>query len=751
MNTLYPKLIATFFFYTFFAIYSYATIYPISIEQRIQQSKQIIIGKVVQQYSFWDSEQQNIYTANLLEVTAYLKETGLKQYIEIITLGGVVEDEAQIVYPSVELNLNQRYFFFLEEPLLSVMPNRGVSSRTQIPRFCPYSYSQGVLPLQGNNYVDNTQNSLKSVSQLLKKIAVLTQFKAKQPDGKAFFYEEENSLLVSKARTSITLENGLGQNVPHFHAGTTDDKEDLIIKGSGFGILPGIVQFPDANSGGMGMISSNYETDLVYWTDTEIRLKIPAKAGSGTIEVHDQNGSLIGSSLINIEWAINPVFSTYRGYDTHTRQKVQFLDRNENGGYTLEVNTTNGLLADTEAMESFERALNKWQCQTDINFQLDKTGTTTEFANDGRCVIQYSSFLPVGVLGIATSRFKSVGSSTCNQENTLWYLKEFDIQFVPNSKMIAGFSWNFSADNPTPQQYDFESIALHELGHAHGLGHIVGADHVMHYAVSNGEARKNLSEREVAAGLHKMTYSTANNCISRYVPMHPIQMDCAVQIETSTIGAKVRVFLEGNYNEPLQIMDTYLVDNGLLPMQQPFNIAPFAYQGLEATETLPTDVVDWVLLQVRDGADMVKILATKAFLLRNDGMIINTDGSELLTFDDLTEGDYYIAVFHRSHLPIISLDSHPFNENPTLYDFTLSESAAMGTGQLKAKQNIFMMNAGDFDGNGVINSQDYNLWKQNSSAVNVYMAADVDGNGIINSLDYNLWKTNRSKIAMIAY
>ena len=60
------------------------------------------------------------------------------------------------------------------------------------------------------------------------------------------------------------------------------------------------------------------------------------------------------------------------------------------------------------------------------------------------------------------------------------------------------------------------------------------------------------------------------------------------------------------------------------------------------------------------------------------------------------------------------------------------------------------MHAGDFDGNGVINSQDYNLWKQNSSAVNVYLAADVDGNGIINSLDYNLWKANRSKIAMIS-
>jgi len=750
MNTFYPKLMIAFFFYVSFATYAYATIYPIPIDQRIQQSKQIAIGKVVQQYSFWDIAQQNIYTANLLEITAYLKESSSLQYIEIVTPGGVIEDEAQIVYPSIELGIEQTYFFFLEEAPLSVLPNNNKTNRNQIPRFCAYSYVQGVLPLHRGNYVDYIDKSPKPINQLLKKIQHLSQYIAKQPDGEVFFFEKEIPPTTVNARTSITLKNGSGQPATHFHAGTTDESEALVINGNGFGTSSGTVQFSNANTGGMDFISSNYETDVIYWTDTEIRLKIPAKAGTGTVEVYHQNGSLVGSAPINIEWAVNPVFSTYRGYDTHTRQQVKFLNNNENGGYTLQINTTEGFFGDNQAVGSFERALNKWQCQTGVNFQLDKTGTTTAFANDGICVIQYSAFLPAGVLGVATSRFKSVGNSTCSQENTLWYLKEFDIQFIPNSQMTSGYSWNFSEGNPSLQQFDFESIALHELGHAHGLGHIVGTEHVMHYSVTNGEARKNLSEQEVAAGLHKMAYSMETNCISRFAPMEALELSCVSQEVTANIGAKVKLFLEGNFNDQLQIMDTNLSDDGLLPMQQPFTDAPFAYLGDERIETLPSNVVDWVLLQIRDEADMTNILATKAFLLRKDGLVINTDGSELLVFDNLPEGNYYIAVFHRSHLPIISLDTHPFNENAMLYDFTLTESAAMGTAQLKANQNVFLMNAGDFDGNGVINSQDYNLWKQNSSAVNVYLSADVDGNGIINNLDYNLWKSNRSKIGLIS-
>jgi len=120
-----------------------------------------------------------------------------------------------------------------------------------------------------------------------------------------------------------------------------------------------------------------------------------------------------------------------------------------------------------------------------------------------------------------------------------------------------------------------------------------------------------------------------------------------------------------------------------------------------------------------------------------------------IPFTDIAGGDYFIALHHLNHIPIISNVVHSIQTAASVYDFSVSPTAAMGEGQLKAIDGKYFMNSGDFDGNGLINNEDYNLWKINSSSINVYSPADGDGNGIINSLDYNLWKVNRSKIGLI--
>ena len=57
-----------------------------------------------------------------------------------------------------------------------------------------------------------------------------------------------------------------------------------------------------------------------------------------------------------------------------------------------------------------------------------------------------------------------------------------------------------------------------------------------------------------------------------------------------------------------------------------------------------------------------------------------------------------------------------------------------------------MLHSGDYDATGIINSNDFNLWKVQSAALNQYLNIDGDGNGIINSLDFNLWQNNKSKV-----
>ena len=74
----------------------------------------------------------------------------------------------------------------------------------------------------------------------------------------------------------------------------------------------------------------------------------------------------------------------------------------------------------------------------------------------------------------------------------------------------------------------------------------------------------------------------------------------------------------------------------------------------------------------------------------------------------------------------------------------------MGENQQTKIDGQFFMSSGDFDGNGIVNSLDFNLWRQAGAGVNQYSPADADGNGIINSLDFNLWKANSSKISILS-
>ena len=554
-------------------------------------------------------------------------------------------------------------------------------------------------------------------------------------------------------REGLTIKDASGVVTSTFSAGTVDENNEIIIEGNGFGANVGLVEFPNADNGGLSMISVDYGTDVIYWTDTEIRVKVPKQAGSGTMQVKTNSGKLVGTADISINWALNPLYHDYREFDEFTRQRVNFVDINGAGGYTLEINTPSGLAANTEAVNSFKRALSTWQCASDVNFVLSEAGTSTVSQNDGVCVLEFSTDLPAGVLAITSSRYKGAGNSSCSNYSTLWRLKEFDIEFAHPSTLPSGISWNFSEDNPSIFEFDFESISLHELGHAHGLAHVINEESVMHFSIGNGSKKRTLESHELEGAAHKMSFSLASNCVSTYDPMqvHSGNADCDNTATPTTIAnkAKVKVLIEGYYEVESGTMNTQLSDNSILPLTQPYNVSPFNYNGLEAVSSIPSNVVDWILVELRAPDDIENIIHQQALFLRDDGMLITLDGVEDIAFADIAGGDYYIAVHHLNHIPIISNVVHSIQTAASIYDFSASPTAAKGDGQLKSFDGKYFMNSGDFDGNGLINNEDYNLWKVNSSSINVYSPADGDGNGIINSLDYNLWKVNRSKIGLI--
>ena len=1015
-----------------------AQIYPITLENRINNSGKIILAKVVDKNSYWDALGADIYTSYTLEVTCFTKKPSNHKYVNVILPGGRVEDEIQMVYPEMKLRIGQEYMFALNELRNSaILPTQ--LARTSNPTYEAYSYNQGILPMTNGYYQDYFKKTPMHESELLSLIYAQTNVTPKRPDGSTFtarnqfnpsdgdldndgvqdiydadpndpnsdsdgdgisdtqetngdgvyqpstdwnplsacdpfpqngncqaidldgdgfygnypinsneydpddlnpcipnaqvtitstkdtwinqqspttnygqstllylnetasqqkralihfdvarfkgstansakFYfhvsnanigailelnkmkqdwEEgnqnqntgtsnwneassneswipggnydptpilsepinssgwtfvtiptsiiqewldtpesnfglmiRNNLPIANAilsisssesttapyltitfdptncnysnnrraqntlnRKAIVTKNGAGEVTNTFNAGTIDAEHQMIIEGSGFGSTAGVIEFPNADVGGLGNITLEYGTDIIYWTDSGIRIKVPKEAGSGVLNVKNSSGNVVGTTNITISWALNPLYHNFREFPDYTRQRVNFIDANDIGGYTIEINSASTLSQNTEAFNAFERALSRWQCSTGVNFTLVQSNTTTDIANDGFCIAQFTDQLPVGVLAITSSRYKGAGNSGCNQEQTLWRLKEFDIELAAPGSLPNNLTWNYNNDEPSLFQFDFESIVVHELGHAHGLAHVVNEESVMHFSISNGVKRREINDHELEGAAHKIGFSTTDNCVSSYPPMLVFSgnADCdnTGTPAVSDNRAKIRIMIEGYYDENSSSMSTSLSDNNIMPLMQPFNVAPYNYTGFEIVKAIPANVVDWMLIELRAANDPDQIIHQQAVFLRNDGAIITLEGQEEIVFNGVNEGDYYIAVFHLNHLAVLSSQVHPIQKIPTTYDFTSESTAAMGTGQLKMKRGQYLMTSGDFDGNGVINNEDYNLWKTSGAAINTYLPADADGNGIINSLDYNLWKINRSKIGLL--
>ena len=66
--------------------------------------------------------------------------------------------------------------------------------------------------------------------------------------------------------------------------------------------------------------------------------------------------------------------------------------------------------------------------------------------------------------------------------------------------------------------------------------------------------------------------------------------------------ADLTILLEGPFNGI--DMNTTFNDNGILPLNQPYNTAPWYYPGTESVASIPNpDIVDWVLVELRDATE----------------------------------------------------------------------------------------------------------------------------------------------------
>ncbi|WP_020559268.1 DUF4347 domain-containing protein [Thiofilum flexile] len=172
---------------------------------------------------------------------------------------------------------------------------------------------------------------------------------------------------------------------------------------------------------------------------------------------------------------------------------------------------------------------------------------------------------------------------------------------------------------------------------------------------------------------------------------------------------RLRAFLQGAYNTTRGLMQDNLRVKGLLPLLQPYSTAAYAYNGTEtATSTLLAvtendAAVDWVLVELWD-ASGTTVLARQAALLQRDGDVMNsTTGGRDLYFPNLAAGNYQIALRHRNHLDIRTLNAVSLNTNTTtLVDFTLPTTLTKGEYSQKTLGNITLMWMGDINASQAI-------------------------------------------------
>ncbi len=233
-----------------------------------------------------------------------------------------------------------------------------------------------------------------------------------------------------------------------------------------------------------------------------------------------------------------------------------------------------------------------------------------------------------------------------------------------------------------------------------------------------------------------------NSCTSLYLT-EPTPANC------TTVQVKLNAFLEGSFNAANNSMYTVLRDDNLLPAQQPFNQSPWFYTGTESVPTtadLPANMVNWVLVEIRDGADSNTIISQKAAAILSDGQIVDVSGNDLGFADIDANQNYFIAIKTLNHLAVLSQNAISL-PNTISYDFSNPNNVYGGNTQLKdmGGGNHALL-AGDWNSDGTITVVDFNGYFSESSSISQYLDGDFDLNGQVTVADYNLFRANLSAI-----
>jgi len=267
----------------------------------------------------------------------------------------------------------------------------------------------------------------------------------------------------------------------------------------------------------------------------------------------------------------------------------------------------------------------------------------------------------------------------------------------------------------------------------------------------SGGASNTVTVHFDAAGMLPGTYN-AQIIVTSNDPSNPTMTINATLEVLNAVILDLKAYLEGPFGttEMYNFLNIY----HYLPLAQPYNAAPWNYTGTEAVATIPTNVVDWVLIELRQTAGgastatpATMIARQAAFILKN-GKIVGLDGISKLFFTVNVTQNLYTVVWHRNHLGIMtSSPVIPVGITYT-YDFSTALSKVYGgqNGQKLLATGYYGMFGGDGNADGFVNTGDkIEVWYVQVGSSG-YKAGDFDMNGSVDNQDkLDIWTPNAGR------
>jgi PKD repeat protein len=463
--------------------------FPTLFTSSISSSNHIIEGKIIKQESFWNPDQTMILTRHTLEVYKVFKgSTNLQSTITFTTMGGKVgKDIITATSHHFPINYGNSGLFLFNQI--------GTTYQLITDGFIYYDVLNEKASSK-NNHFNNVQNEIYtqlSMPTLVKEESLFLPSTSNQ----------RTNDIISIAPTSIT-------------AGT---QSILTINGSGFGTelnQQSNIYFSYAPTGGQndypvlqfGFIGLFGLSEIVEWTDTRIKVRVPSVAGTGKVTVTSSSGErFVSSQTLTIPYSVEATPLYWYSFDGQTpfeqeATKNYLSNYNGAGGYTLFVDPS--FFGNTQQMSALKSALNKWRCATGFNVKVSANQAPIPYGSSGKTSI---STFDGNEFGDAITRsFSFSNVEVCNTGTELVpFVKEFQIF------LNTAINWSYSG-TPAANQVDFESEILKSLGIGHQLGYVNNTNDVMFNFLQTGQQKRTLSPTNLEAGNLMINYTlNANN------------------------------------------------------------------------------------------------------------------------------------------------------------------------------------------------------------------------------------------------